>query len=175
MSAFLEEAMKISWQFLLAGIMCLVSLTAAAQDAEAKRDVKVNWVRGTDFSKYRTYAWGTSHQKTPNPAWNQHLIEDIDVALQAKGLHKVEMDGKPDLIVAYDAGTQPAYSIAGLTDVTEVKEGTLVVGLVDSQFKKAVWSGIANDIITDKPEKDLPMVQKRISKMFKQYPPPANK
>jgi hypothetical protein len=91
MSAFLEEAMKISWQFLLAGIMCLVSLTAAAQDAEAKRDVKVNWVRGTDFSKYRTYAWGTSHQKTPNPFWNQHLIEDIDAALQAKGLHKVEM------------------------------------------------------------------------------------
>ena len=82
---------------------------------------------------------------------------------------------RPDLIVAYDAGTQPAYSIAGLTDVTEVKEGTLVVELVDSQFKKAVWSGIANDIITDKPEKDLPMVQKRISKMFKQYPPPANK
>ena len=136
--------------------------------------VKVNWVKGTDFSKYRTYAWGTSHQKTPNPASNQHLIEIIDAALQAKGLHKVEMDGKPDLIVAYDAGTQPAYSIAGLTDVREVKEGTLVVGLVDSQFKKAVWSGIAHDIITDKPEKDWPMVQKRISKMFKQYPPSAN-
>ncbi len=167
--------MKISWQLLSAGIMCLVSLTAVAQDVEAKHDVKVNWVRGTDFSKYRTYAWGTSHQKTPDPAWNQHLIEDIDAALQAKGLHKVEMDGKPDLIVAYDTGGQPAYSIEGLTEVKEVKEGTLVVELVDSQFKKVVWSGIANDIVTDKPEKDLPKAQKIISKMFKQYPPPANK
>jgi hypothetical protein len=152
-----------------------MSLATAAQDVEAKPDVKVNWVRGTDFSKYRTYAWGTSHQKTPDPAWNQHLIEDIDAALQAKELHKVEMDGNPNLIVAYDAGTKPAYSIEGLTEVKEVKEGTLVVELVDSQFKEAVWWGIANDTLTNKPEKDLPMVQKRISKMFKQYPPPANK
>ena len=59
--------MKISWQLLSAGIMCLVSLTAVAQDVEAKHDVKVNWVRGTDFSKYRTYAWGTSHQKNSRP------------------------------------------------------------------------------------------------------------
>ena len=175
MSADLEEAMKISWQLLSAGIMCLVSLTAVAQDVQAKHDVKVNWVRGTDFSKYRTYAWGTSHQKTPDPAWNQHLIEEIDAALQAKGLHKVEMDGKPDLIVAYDTGSQPAYSMEGLTEGKEVKEGTLVVELVDSQFKKSVWSGIADDIVTDKPEKDLPKAQKIISKMFKQYPPPADK
>jgi len=83
---------KIGWQLLLASMIFLVSLTAAAQDAEpeAKSDVKVNWVRGTDFSKYRTYAWGTSHLKTPNPAWDQHLVEDIDAALRAKGLHKVE-------------------------------------------------------------------------------------
>ena len=169
--------MKISWQLLLAGMMCLVSLTAAAQDVEqyAKSDVKVDWVRGTDFSKYKTYAWGTSHQKNPNPVWNQHLVEDIDAALQAKGLQKVEMDGDPSLIVAYDAGAQLAYLIQDLNLVKEVKEGTLVVELVDSQFKKAVWWAVADDTLTNKPEKDFPMVQKRISKMFKQYPPPANK
>ena len=170
--------MKIGCQLLLVGIMCLVALTAKAQgtqEVEAKSDVKVNWVRGTDFSKYKTYAWGTSHQKTPNAVWNQHLVEDIDAALQAKGLHKVEIGGNPNLIVAYDAGTQPAYSIWDLTEVKEVKEGTLVVQLVDSQYGKVVWWGIADDTLTNKPEKDFPMVQKRISKMFKQYPPPANK
>ena len=137
----MEETVKIGWQLLLAGMIFLVSLTAAAQDAEpeAKSDVKVNWVRGTDFSKYRTYAWGTSHLKTPTPAWDQHLVEDIDAALRAKGLHKVEMNGNPNLIIAYDAGSQPAYSIWDLTQVREVKEGTLVVELVDSQLKKAVW------------------------------------
>jgi len=173
----MEATMKIGWQLLLASMTFLASLTAIAQDVEleARSDVKVDWARGTDFSKYRTYAWGTSHQKTPNPAWNQHLVEDIDAALLAKGLHKVEMDGNPDLIVAYDAGSQPAYSIEDLTQVREVKEGTLVVELVDSQLKKAVWWGIADDTLTDKPEKDFAMAQKRISKMFKLYPPSANK
>jgi hypothetical protein len=53
-----------------------------------------------------------------------------------------------------------------------VKQGTLIVELVDPQLKKAVWWGIANDVTTDKPEKDVPMVQKKIATMFKKYPPP---
>jgi hypothetical protein len=61
----------------------------------AQTDVKVDWVRGTDFSQYKTYAWGTSHQQAPDPVWNQHYIEDIDAALSAKGLHKVEMHANP--------------------------------------------------------------------------------
>jgi len=170
--------MKIIWHILLAGMMCLMSLTSAAQDTqevEGKSDVKVDWIRGVSFSKYRTYAWGTSHQKTPDPIWNQHLVEDIDGALQAKGLRKVETSGSPDLIVAYAAGTQLAYSISDLTVVSKVKEGTLMVELVDPQLGKTVWWGIADDTLTDKPEKDLPMVRKRISKMFKRYPPPTEK
>jgi len=166
--------MKIIGHILLAGIMCLAPLTPAAQDTqevEAKSDVKVDWIRGANFSKYRTYAWGISHQKTPDPIWNQHLVEDIDGVLQAKGLHKVEISENPNLIVSYTAGTQLAYSISDITVGSEVKEGTLTVELVDPQLGKTVWWGVADDTLTDKPEKDLPMVRKRISKMFKRYPP----
>ena len=164
--------MRIKWQLLAIRILCLIPLASMAQDVVpyAESDVKVDWVRGTDFSKHKTYAWGTSRQQTPDPVWNQHYIEDIDAALQAKGLHKVEMDANPSLIVAYDAGSKPVYVIQGYRGV--VKQGTFIVELVDPQLKKAVWWGIANDVMTDQPERDVPMVQKKIATMFKKYPPP---
>jgi hypothetical protein len=44
---------------------------------------------------------------------------------------------------------------------------------VDPQWKKAVWWGVADEVLTDKWDKDLSMVRQRISKMFKKYPPTA--
>jgi Domain of unknown function (DUF4136) len=164
--------MRINWQLPAILVLCLIPLASMAQDVVpyAQTDVKVDWVRGTDFSKYSTYAWGTSRQQTPDPVWNQRYIDDIDAALSAKGLHKVEMDANPSLIVAYDAGSKPTFVIQGYRGV--VKQGTFIVELVDPQLKKAVWWGIANDVMTDKPERDVPMVQKKIATMFKKYPPP---
>jgi hypothetical protein len=46
---------------------------------------------------------------------------------------------------------------------------------VDSQSKKAIWWGIGEDTLTDDPGKDLPLIQKRLSKMFEKYPPPTKK
>jgi hypothetical protein len=43
----------------------------------ANPEVKVDWVRGTDFSKYKTYAWGTPNQKATDP---NHPFEDIEAA-----------------------------------------------------------------------------------------------
>jgi hypothetical protein len=56
-----------------------------------------------------------------------------------------------------------------------VKEGDLVVELADPQLKKAVWWGIAYGTLTDTANKDIPSIQKKISKMFEKYPPPAKK
>jgi hypothetical protein len=122
----------------VAGLMCLVPLASVAQDVApyAQSDVKVNWVKGTDFSKYKTYAWGTSHQKTPDAAWNQRHVETVDAVLQAKGLQKVTMDGNPSLIVANDAGSKLEYPIQEFT-MSQVQEGTLIEELVDPQTKKA--------------------------------------
>ena len=136
-------------------------------------DVKVDWVHGTDFSKYKTYAWGATNQKNPDPSLKEHLIEHIDAVLKAKGLQKVGMDANPSLIVAYSTGSKLQYSIQDALSV--VKEGNFVVELADPQLKKAVWWAIAHEKVTDKPEKDFPMADKKISKMFAKYPPPAKK
>jgi hypothetical protein len=98
------EFMRISCRFLAVSILSLMPLVSVAQDVEpyAKSEVKVDWVRGTDFSKYKTYAWGTPNQKAPDP---KHPLEDIDAALQAEGLQEVEMDANPGLLVAFASET----------------------------------------------------------------------
>jgi len=166
--------MRISYQLIAIGILSLMPLTSMAQEVVpyANREVKVDWVRGTDFSQYKTYAWGTAHQMTPD---SKHPTEDIDAVLQAKGLQKVRMDANPGLIVAFNGGGKLVYPIQGYLKNPVVKQGTLAVELADSQSKKAVWWGIAEDTLTDNPDKDLPTIQRAISKMFQKYPPPAKK
>ena len=167
--------MRITYQLLALGILSLMALPSTAQDVVPypKSDVKVDWVRGTDFSKCKTYAWGTTSQMTPDP---KHTIEGaIESALQARGLQKVDMDANPSLIVAFSSGNKPVYSIQGYLKNPIVKQGTLVVQLADPQLKKAVWWGIADDTLTDDPDKYVALIHKVISKMFEKYPPPAKK
>jgi hypothetical protein len=140
----------------------------------AKSEVRVDWVRGTDFSRYKTYAWGTISQKNPDPNF-RFPIEDVDSALLAKGLQKVSMDENPSLIVALNAGNKLVFAIQGYLKNPVVKQGALVIELADPQLKKAVWWGIAEDTLTDNPDKDRPLIQKRLSKMFEKYPPPTKK
>ena len=83
------------------------------------------------------------------------------------------MDANPSLIVAFSGEGELVYAIQ--THYSIVKQGTLVVELVDPQLKKAVWWGIADEAITDNPDEDVPRVQKKISKMFEKYPPPTKK
>jgi hypothetical protein len=164
--------MRIVCQLLAISVLYLMPLNSAAQDHDVvpypKPVLKVDWVRGTDFSKYKTYAWGSSRQTTADP---KHTIEGmIDAALQAKGLQKVGTDENPNLVVVLNAGNKLIYT---LQSYNLVKEGTLVIQLADPQLKEAVWWGIAEDTLTDKPEKDRNLIQKKISKMFQEYPPPA--
>jgi hypothetical protein len=169
-----EELMKISYQVLVIGILALMPLASTAQEVVpyANSEVKVDWVRGTDFSKYKTYAWGTPNQKAPDP---NHPLDDIDAALQAEGLQKVALDTNPGLLVAFRVGNKQVYVLQHIAKNPIVKQGTLVVELADPQLKKVVWWGVGEDTLTDDRDKDLPMIQRTIVKMFKKYPPPAKK
>jgi hypothetical protein len=168
--------MRITFQRLAIGILCLTPLVSVAQDVVpyAKSDVKVDWVRGTDFSKYKTYAWGAARQMSSDPKL-KFPIDDVDAALRAKGLQKVGMDANPSLIAALNAGNKMVFAIQGYLKNPVVKQGTFVIELADPQLKKAVWWGIVDGVLTDNPDKDLPAIQKNISKMFEKYPPPSKK
>ncbi len=160
---------------ILAGVLCLIPALALAQQ------VNVDWQRGTDFSKYKTYAWGVGTHPIPDSLWNQRIIDMVDGQMQAKGLQKVGLEQSPDLIVVYNAGLQQNVSYYGywsgwwmgtesIQQVIE-KEGTLVVDLLDPQQKMTVWRGTATDTLSDKSEKNISKAQKMVNKMFQKYPP----
>jgi hypothetical protein len=163
--------MKFTWHFLTMGALALMPLALTAQEVVpyANSEVKVNWVRGINFSKYKTYAWGTPDQKAPDP---NHPLDDIDAALQAKGLQKVGPDANPNLLVAFRVGNKQVYALRHIAKDPIVKQGSLVVELADPQLKKVVWWGVGEDTLTDDRDKDISMIQRAISKMFKKYPPP---
>src|SRR5215469_9048031 len=71
------------------------------------QDVRTNYMPGTDFSKYRTYAWGDEIQGVPSRGGHPDQILDaqvkqaIDSQMTAKGLTKVGDGGRPDLLIGY--------------------------------------------------------------------------
>src|SRR3974390_3834530 len=70
-------------------------------------DVRTNYMAGTDFSKYHTYAWVDEVKGVPLVGGRPDQILDtqvkqaVDSQMAAKGLAKVVDDGKPDLLLGY--------------------------------------------------------------------------
>jgi hypothetical protein len=171
-------------------ILGLVFLMAANAFAQK---VNVDWDRGTDFSKFHTYAWQTS----PDPAkglWPQRVIDGVNQQLQAKGFKLVESN--PDLCVIYtshirkdqqvvgtDYNMGPAWGWGwwgGPTTTTyntyTYKEGTLVVEIADANGHTLLWRGTATDSVSDKSDKNIKRLNNAINKLFKNFPPkPASK
>ncbi len=54
------------------GLTCLLAVAVQAQD------VNVDWQRGNDFSKYKTYAWGESQHPIKDDMWAQRVVGLMD-------------------------------------------------------------------------------------------------
>src|SRR5258705_5239958 len=161
---------------LCAILMCVTSEIAVGQQ------VSVNYNHSQSFSGYHTYAWASNNaNQIQNSILAQVAQQDIDAALQGKGLQKVQESQKPDLILLTSGGMrqQTSYSawgmrsilggMAGITPQQNV-EATLIVDLHDAKSQSLVWRGIAQDTLSNNGDKNQKMVQSAISKMFKQWP-----
>src|SRR4051794_19200093 len=78
-------------------LVMLVATGALAQK------VTTDYQRGANFSGYKTFMW-IKEPNTTNALVRQRIVEDVDAALVAKGLTRVEADA--DLCVAAHAATQ---------------------------------------------------------------------
>lgn len=156
--------------------ICLVSIAVLAQQ------VSVNYNHNQSFAQYHTYAWGNVDQnRIANSILAQEAQQDINMALQSKGLQMVPENQNPDLIVVMGGGAkeQTSYSAwgmrgigGGMGEITPEQnvEGTLVVNLYDTKTKSLVWRGIAEKTLEKSGEKNQKNVTKAIDKMFKQWP-----
>ncbi len=156
-------------------LTCLTAVAAAQQ-------VSVNYNHNQSFSNYHTYAWGSNNaNQIQNSILAQVAQQDINSALQAKGLQMVQESQHPDLIVLASGGLKQETSwnawgmrgigggMGGITPEQNT-EGTMIIDLHDAKTQSLVWRGISQDTLSNKGNKNQEMVEKAIQKMFKQWP-----
>ena len=173
---------------LLAILLLLVGAAVAnAQKIQVGADPSIN------VAKYKTYAW-TKGRGGANPIIHQLIVDEVERALTAKGLTKVDV--APEVTVVVWAATEsdmhisyPSWSpglnsiatgIAVSSQAWPVTKGTLVVDIFDAGTNNSVWRGQATDTLPHGPTgnaaKDAKSVEKKIKKavekMFKKYPNP---
>ena len=157
-------------------LFCLASTAMLAQQ------VSVNYNHNASFAQYHTYAWGSDDKnKIQNSNLAQVAQQDIEAAMQQKGLQKVQESQNPDLILTANGGEreQTSYNAWGMRGIgggmgsitpQQNVEATMVVSLYDTKQKELVWRGIAENTLNNNGNKNQEMVQKAINKMFKQWP-----
>lgn len=162
-------------------IVCALALCVVSSAVFAQQ-VSVNYNHNQSFAQYHTYAWGNVNQtRIANSILAQEAQQDINTALQSKGLQMVQESQNPDLIVTMGGGAreQTSYDAwgmrgigGGMGEITPEQnvEGTLVVNLYDTKTKSLVWRGIGEKTLEKSGEKNQKNVSKAIDKMFKQWP-----
>jgi hypothetical protein len=181
------KRLSLVWMALL----LLISSTALCQD------VRYNFDKNTDFSKFKTYKWvPLKGAATPNDLVDKQIKDTIDAQLVTKGLSKVDGDNA-DLFIGYQVGigTEKQFTSydtgwgygpgwygrgwygggGGMTtgQTSTIYNGQLALDMNDSANKDLVWRGVVSKTIDPKakPDKQQKNLTKAIAKLLKNYPP----
>jgi len=175
---------------LLSRLAPLVLLLAVPVLLSAQK-TSFDFDRTADFSKYRTFAW---EEGTPAPDAFLHkrIVAAIESQLAARGLTRAETH--PDVYVRYHVALDTRKTITGSNgdgfgpfgwgvggtgrvdlEMNQLLIGTLLIDVADAAKRELVWRGMAvGDIdIHAKPEKRDASITKAVTKLLKNYPPPA--
>lgn len=164
--------------------VCLTLLSTVA----FAQSVTFDFDKGTDFSRFRTYAWvrGTN---VPDALNHGRIVAAVNTQLALKGMRQVDADENPDLLVAYHATFDRDLQISGFSTgwggfrfpgnqsgvarTEEILTGTLIVDIVSARTRTIVWRGVATkDIdVNAKPDKRDKNITRTAEKLFKHYPP----
>jgi Domain of unknown function (DUF4136) len=167
---------KISWLGL--ALALIVANTALGQD------VRYNFDKNTDFSKFKTYKWvDLKNAEKVDDLVDKDIKQAIDTQLVQKGLSKVDSD-TADLYIGYQTaiGTEkqfnsystgmggPGWGYGGgwygggwyggggmsttTGTTTTIYIGQLAVDMYDSAGKDLVWRGTASKTIDTKAKPD---------------------
>ena len=167
------------------------------------QDVRTNYMPGTDFSKYHTYAWVDEVRGVPRVGGQPDQILDaqvkqaVDSQMAAKGLSKVVDGDKADLLLGFQLAIDREKQINGFANgwggwgwgpwgggldsfsaaTSTINIGTFILGMYDPAAKKLVWIGAAQHAIepSKKQEKNQDRLNKGAQKLLKDFPPGRGK
>jgi hypothetical protein len=189
--------------FLAFVLLAVVSLTFGAVGVVAQ-DVRYDFDKDQDFSKYKTYKWvPIKGADQPDDLTAKQITGAIDEVLAKKGLTKTDSD-TANLYIGYQTaiGAEKQYTSyntgwgygpgwgsgwygynGGMSSTTTygststVYVGQLDLSMYDSTQKQLVWRGVATKTLDPeaKPDKKQKNINKAAEKLLKNYPPPVKK
>jgi hypothetical protein len=168
----MKGVMNMAGRF-IGALIVLVTLVACGPK------VIVDYDKTTDFTRYRTYAWG---QGTPakNPLMDHRIVTVVEEQLAGKGYQKMERD--PDMFVSYHAAltedinyNTTSMGMGGGVGITtaRVTSGSIAVDIYDAKDKRVIWRASGSDIVGLDPDETGAQIREGAEKMFKNFPPPT--
>jgi len=164
--------------------LLLLCLPVAGQELKISGQVKTEYDKTLDFSKYKTFTWSESQERGSSPADHIRIFGGIERELLAKGFTKDDT-GKPDLRVRYFSKVErklkgsPGQSETSWTatpnqrttvDFKMPREGTLTVTFYDGETGDIVWTGSASEEVARQDE--VPdQINRMVTRIMRVFPP----
>jgi hypothetical protein len=166
--------------------------------------VHVDYDRTADFTRYKTFGFASPLGTDRNgyqTILSQYLKVAAQRELEARGMRldtgapqllvnfsanltdKLRVISSPDMTMGvglgrgyygYRAGMYSAWPMYDSTYVTQYKEGTLNIDVVDAARRQLVWEGVVTDSVTQKTLDNVQAaVDTAVAAAFSKYPVPG--
>jgi Domain of unknown function (DUF4136) len=181
-------------------ILLAIALLVGGVTASMAQDVRYDYDKDKDFSKFKSYKWVTiKGADQPDELTGKRVMMSVDAELATKGLTKTDSD-TADLYLAYQTaiGTEKQFtsyntgwgygpgwgagwygaggamsSSTTYGSTSTVYVGQLDLSMYDPATKQLVWRGVASKTLDPKakPEKKEKNIGKAVQKLLKNFPP----
>ncbi len=180
-------------------MLLAIALLVASVTATVAQDVRYDYDKDKDFSKFKSYKWVTIKDADhTDDLTSKRIMDAVDAELAKKGLTKTDGD-TADLYIAYQTaiGTEKQftsyntgwgygpgwgggwYGSGGMNTTTTygststVYVGQLDLSMYDPATKQLIWRGVASKTLDTKakPEKKEKNIGKAVQKLLKNFPP----
>ena len=186
--------MKTATLILTIGILALVLGCSSVT-------IKHDYDKDANFAAYKTYGWlavptdavgSVKAAIERNSLLDKRIKESVNRQMAAKGY--TQDANNPDFVMLYHTGAEDKINVTdwgygygpygyggwyggGGVDVTQYREGTLILDVIDTKAKQLVWRGFATaalnpDAPMEKRERKLDEV---ITQVLAKFPPPTAK
>ena len=160
----------------------VVALVLSAACASAQ-EIKLDYDRDLDFSRYKTFAWSVAQRPAKNAANHVRITRAVEEGFTAKGLNK-DASGIPDAYLMYTGRVGDKVQVTGhpggsswepsnlrtMVDINKVKAGTLILEMYDARTKDVVWRGVASDVAVREDVMEE-AIRGAVKKLLDGYPP----
>jgi hypothetical protein len=195
-----EEKVEMKKSAFLASVVFALVLLMFGANSVLAQDVRYDFDKNKDFSKYKTYKWvPIKGADQPDELTGKKVTAAVNAELATKGLTMTDSD-TADLYIGYQTaiGTEKQFTSyntgwgygpgwgggwygygGGMSSSTTygststVYVGQLDLSIYDPAEKQMVWRGTATKTLDPKakPEKKEKNIGKAVKKLLKNFPP----